>query len=236
MTVEAVYRDTRRDTNDLEARVLVVEDDSKVGAAVVAGFRKEGYDVELITRVELARDVDPARYAAIVLDLHLPDGDGIELLLQYRSRTSSPIIVLSAKSELRDRLHAFSCGAADFVPKPFFIEELLARVETRTARSSSPRQRIPLTDDGLVELDRGERALYIDGKLVPATAVEINTLVYLVDRRGRAVSRVDLAEAALSTSNRDTRTVDSHVARLRKKLGPAGARVNTVWGIGYRFD
>src|SRR5262249_48654031 len=143
--------------------------------------------------------------------------------------------VLTAKTALADRLRAFELGAADFVAKPFWIEELAARIRSRLRLVDEQPNRVVKWEG--VTLDLDARAVTVEGRMAPLTPTEFAVLAFLVERRGRAVSRSVLAEQALSfLEEPDVRTVDSHVARLRKKLGAGSAAIATVWGIGYRFE
>jgi DNA-binding response OmpR family regulator len=219
------------------ARVLVIEDDPSVAAGIVRGLRGAGFAVELASRGD-----DGARLAlanapdVIVLDLLLPEQSGFAVLEQIQGRCTAPVLVLTARTELADRLKCFALGAADFVAKPFFVEELVARIRLRLgARVEGPR-RVVRWGDAAVDLDA--RTVRVGGVEATLTRHELDVLAYLVERPGRAVSRAQLAErAALPFGDRDARTVDTHVARVRKKLGAtAAAAIVTVWGIGYRFD
>ncbi len=223
--------------NDRRTRVLVVEDDPSMASGIVRGLRAAGFDVELATRGD-----DGARLAlagapdAVVLDLLLPEQSGFAVLEALQGRCVAPVLVLTARTELADRLKCFALGAADFIGKPFFVEELVARICSRLRLpEGAPRRAMKWSD---VEID-------LDGRTVHAGAVEANltrnefdVLAYLVERPGRAIPRSQLAErTSLPTAERDARTIDTHVARIRKKLGPAAAAaIVTVWGIGYRFD
>jgi two-component system OmpR family response regulator len=218
-------------------RVLVVEDDPQMAAGIVRGLRAAGFEVELATRgdegarMALAREPD-----MIVLDLLLPEQTGFAVLEQLQGRCKAPVLVLTARAELADRLACFDLGAADFMAKPFFIEELVARIRSRTrARPEAPR-RVVRWANASVDLDG--RLAQVDGAAVSLTRHELDVLAYLIERPGRAVSRAQLAERADTPfEDRDARTVDTHVARVRKKLGTrAAAAIVTVWGIGYRFE
>ncbi|WP_434422247.1 response regulator transcription factor [Nannocystis pusilla] len=172
----------------------------------------------------------------MVLDLMLPELGGFEVLELWRGRLSTPVIVLSARTELDARLQAFAGGAVDYLPKPFWIEELLARVRARLRLPDAAAPTRTFGWDGAL-LDLDARTVTLAGEPLGLTAHEFNVLLYLVERPARAITRRQLAEAALPAGgDRSERTVDSHVARIRRKLGPAGARIATVWGIGYRFD
>jgi DNA-binding response OmpR family regulator len=217
--------------------VLVVEDDPATAAGLVNGLRKAGFEVELASdgtagaRAALATPPD-----VIVLDLLLPGQSGFEVLEQLRSRASVPVIVLTALSDLSDRLRCFELGAADYVPKPFWVEEVVARIRSRLAlRTARPSRLIRWAD---AEVDLDARTARVAGARVPLTKHEFHVLAYLLERRGRAVSRAHLLDHALDPfEERSDRTLDSHIARIRKKLGAeAACAIVTVWGVGYRFD
>ncbi len=169
----------------------------------------------------------------------LPARGGFEVLATWRGRSSTPVIVLTARTDLESRLRAFELGAVDYLPKPFWIEELVVRIRARLrighAGVAAPARAVRWDD---VVLDLDARAVHVAGAPLALTAHEFNVLSYMVERPGRAVTRRQLAEAALpAAGDRSDRTVDSHIARIRRKLGrPGGARLATVWGIGYRFD
>jgi len=217
--------------------ILIVEDDSGVVQGLVRGLKQAGFRTSLsmtgsdgLDRI-LAEDFD-----LVLLDLMLPERSGFEVLDAVRARASVPIIVLSALTDLPSRLMSFENGAVDFVPKPFFLEELIARIRSRLDRGlSAERRLLPLAD---TVLDLDARVVRRDGENLGLTGFEFNVLALLRQRAGRAQSRSQIANEALSEDGDcNDRTVDSHVSRIRKKLGPeAAARIKTVWGIGYRCD
>jgi DNA-binding response OmpR family regulator len=217
-------------------RVLVVEDDASTAAGIVRGLRGAGMDVDLSTGgADGARRILADRYDIVVLDLMLPQQSGFDVLERVRHRASLPVIVLTARTDLPDRLRAFELGAADFMTKPFWIEELVARIRSRLRLADERPKRIVRWES--VALDLDARTATVEGRQAPLTPTEFAVLAFLVERRGRAVSRTVLAEQALaSLEEPDARTVDSHVARLRKKLGSGATAIATVWGIGYRFE
>jgi two-component system OmpR family response regulator len=218
-------------------RLLVVEDDAGVAGGIVRGLRASGFEVELATNgLDGAKKALEGGFSAIVLDLMLPQQSGYSVLEQLHGRISAPILVLTAKSDLADRLRCFGLGAADFITKPFWIEELVARLHTRLRINSTAPKRVVRWSD--VELDLDSRVVTVDGADAGFTRNEFDLLAHLVERQGRAISRAQLAEHALTPfEQRDARTVDSHIARIRRKLGAeGGTRVATVWGIGYRFE
>lgn len=216
--------------------ILVAEDDPSLAAAIVRNLRKAGFEVDLVTRGDhAATAADDGRFALVVLDLMLPELDGFAVLERIRARSNVPVIVATARTELPDRLRSFELGAVDFLPKPFWMEELVARVRTRLQLTAARESRTVTWDD--IVVDRDARTVVAAGTPVALTPNELDLLVFLVERPGRAVSRAQLAESVLSSvSDVDERTVDSHISRVRKKLGTAGERIVTVRGVGYRFD
>jgi DNA-binding response OmpR family regulator len=217
-------------------RVLVVEDEATVAATLVQGMRAEGFAVYLATRgeegVRLAF-ADPPD--AIVLDLILPDRSGFEVLEQIQGRCAAPVLVLTGRLELQDRLRCFELGAADYVAKPFYFEELVARIRSRLRAREGVTPRVVSWADIVVDLDA--RTVLVAGGPVSLTRSEFDILAYLLERPRLVASRRILAKrTALSLGEPDVRTVDVHVARVRKKLGDAASAIVTVWGIGYRFD
>jgi DNA-binding response OmpR family regulator len=219
----------------VDPSLLVVEDDPRVAGELVRGLKAAGFRVELATRGAL---VVPAviggSFDALILDWMLPDASGEDLLRAVTQRRRLPVLVLTARTDLATRLRAFDAGAVDFLGKPFFIEELIARLRARIGAPPAPEELVVFLD---VTLDlRARRVRGPEGDIA-LTRHELDILAYLAARPGRAISRAHLAEHALSSADGcEPRTIDSHVSRLRRKLGAAGAAIAPVWGIGYRFD
>lgn len=217
--------------------LLVVEDDPTVAASLVRGLRAAGFEVELVTDGALAREaLARKRPELMLLDLMLPRVSGFELLESLEGPARPPVIALTAATNLEERLRCFELGVVDYVPKPFFLEELVARIRARLRLvDEAPRRLIRW---GGVELDLDGPHVRVEGSPVALTPQEMAVLAHLAQRPGRAVTREQLAENASALGHApEPRTIDTHVARLRKKLGERGAAaVVTVWGIGYRFD
>jgi len=217
-------------------RILVIEDDHAIAEGILRGLKSAGFSVELARNgkrgAQLLRDHS---FDLVVLDLMLPETDGFELLEEWRQQSGPPVIVLTALTDLVARLRVFDSGAVDYLPKPFWIEELVARIRTRLQLGQVTAPRRIVWDDTVLDLDA--RTVTVEGTAVSLTSAELGILTFLVERPGRAISRSQLAEAAMSQDGeRFDRTIDSHVARIRRKLGRSAARIVTVWGIGYRFD
>ena len=218
-------------------RVLVVEDDHAIGREVVRALKRASYRVELATNGLTGQErALSGEFDLVVLDLGLPGRDGLDVLDSCQSRLSTPIIVLTAQTSVHTRLDAFERGADDYLPKPFFTEELLARVRARL-RAPPPQLRRAVSFAGAT-VDLDARTVEVGGEPADLTACEFNLLAHLLSRPGRPASRSQLLDAALDPGGDVTeRTVDSHMARIRKKLGPgAAAHVETVFRVGYRFN
>lgn len=228
--------DANRHSGEMTERrkVLVVEDDPSIAAVVVRALFHAGFDVELASdgRVGVEKGADP-HVALIVLDLMLPEIDGLEVLQRLRARTTAPILVVTARTELSVRVAVFKEGAVDYLPKPFFVEELLARVHARLGGGADGGDSLAF---GPLALDRTRREVAIDGVPISLTPTEFSLFEALTRRPGRAASRGELALALTDPDEASPRHLDAHFARLRKKLGSFGTAIVTVWGHGYRFD
>ncbi len=222
-------------------RLLVVEDDTGIAAMLSRGLRREGFEVELRQNGEgIARVVRLFEPHCVVLDLMLPGADGFQVLSEIRTVAAVPVIVLTARSQLGDRLRSFELGAADFIPKPYFFEEVVARIRARlpTAQGAASEETICF---GAVVVDVAARTVRVEGAEVGFTRVEFDLLSHLLVRPRKLVSREHLSSCAVPDDDeeggRSERTVDVHMSRIRRKLGESGARhIVTVRGLGYRFD
>jgi len=213
-------------------RILLVEDDEKLGAQIVGHLEGAGFEPVWIRDGAEARAVGPDAFALLILDLMLPGTYGLDLLKLYRRTSDVPILILSARQDTSDKVRALKLGADDYVTKPFWPEELLARVRARLRRPDIRRGDGPVRV-GSIALDVQRRSVEVDGAPVELTRVEFELLGALMRRPGSAMTRRALVEAALEAGTE--RTLDVHVSRLRKKLGDAGRQIVTVWGIGYKI-
>jgi DNA-binding response OmpR family regulator len=219
--------------------ILVVDDDAKIVRLVQTYLEREGH------RVTTAHDgrsalasiaLDPPQL--VVLDLMLPEVDGLSVLRAVRRRDHTPVVVLSARGTARDRVEGLEEGADDYVPKPFSPAELVLRVR-RLLRAPEPvAERQPIRLGSLV-LDRDRYEVSVEGRPVPLTRIEFALLSALVEAGGRVLSREQLLDAVHGTDEAFVmdRTVDAHVRRLRRKLGDDAQNprfVATVRGVGYR--
>jgi two-component system response regulator MtrA len=216
-------------------RVLVVEDDERLARQVVACLRDGGFEPTWVKDGEEALAANPLAYALIVLDLMLPGAHGLDVLKRVRREGEVPVLVLSARNDTADKVRALELGADDYLTKPFWPEELLARVHARLRRPVM--QRSGLIEIGDLALDPEGRRVTVRGDAVDLTKVEFDLLAALARRPGAAITRAWLVENVLDPERDGTeRTLDVHVSRLRKKLGTAGGLVATVWGVGYKLE
>lgn len=221
---------------DSVRKIVVVEDDPFIGGSIVRSLVRFGFDVELAT--DGIRGVEAAvrpDVALVVLDLMLPELDGLDAIARIRARSSTPILVVSARTELEARVAVFEAGAVDYLPKPFFVEELLVRIQARLGQKSGDVEPEPEAYGALC-IDWTGREVRVDDVRVALTPTELNLFRTLVRRPGRAFSRSELTLALVDPEEASPRQLDAHLARLRKKLGRYGTSIVTVWGHGYRFD
>jgi two-component system phosphate regulon response regulator PhoB len=221
------------------ARILVVEDEADIREVLEYNLKREGHDVVLAgTAKDGLRFARERRPDLVLLDLMLPDGSGTELCkaMQLDPATRGVrVLMLTAKSEEVDRVIGFEIGADDYVVKPFSVRELLLRVNAVLRRSTSEEDG-ETTHFGMLRVDRGAHRVWVDNDEIELTALEFKLLLTLHDRRNRVQTRdALLSDVWRIDADVTTRTVDTHVKRLREKLGRAGTYVQTVRGVGYRF-
>ncbi|NOZ87264.1 MAG: response regulator transcription factor [Deltaproteobacteria bacterium] len=218
------------------AVVLVIEDDKALGEQIETVLKEAGYEVtwkpDGLLGLKAVKEIEPDM---VVLDIMLPKMDGFAVLSRIRDFSSVPVIILTALSEGEDKVRGLDLGADDYLTKPFWMEELLARIRARLRRPNLAQdENIFSFGDVVVEPDA--RRVEVHGKPAELTRVEFDLLLYLLQRPGRAITREHLVEAALEPEKEGTyRTLDTHFSRIRKKLGSSGGYIKTVWGIGYRF-
>lgn len=215
-------------------KILVVEDDDKLGAEIASLLREQEFEVEWVREGSAAQWVEVQDYDLVVLDLMLPGVHGFDLLKKYREKSDVPVIILTARKETHDKLRGFELGGDDYMTKPFWPEELVARVAARLRRPVL--KRAASVEIGELSLDTQARVVRVSGEEVELTKVEFEILSELARRPGVAITRGQLVERALpEESEGGERTLDVHVSRLRKKLGESAGHIKTVWGIGYKL-
>jgi DNA-binding response OmpR family regulator len=217
--------------------ILVVEDEANIASFVAMYLKKAGYDVRIAGSGSDA--LAKATYdgpALIVLDLMLPDIDGIDVCRRIRQRSDIPILMLTARDDDVDKIIGLEAGADDYLTKPFNPRELIARVKTVLRRSAPKRRELEsgYLEQGRLRIDAGRREVTVGGDEVQLAPKEFDLLWELLDHRGLVLTRDQLLERVWGyTFAGDTRTVDVHVGQLRRKLGES-CPIVTVWGVGYK--
>ncbi len=224
------------------SRILVIEDERDLQQILAYNLRREGHEVwqalEGSEGLRLARAHAPE---LVLLDLMLPDLPGTEVCKALKADAGTreiPVLMLTAKGEEIDRVLGFELGAEDYVVKPFSVRELLLRIQAilrrvQTAKSPEPEDTLTF---GRLRIDHGAHRTWVDGQEIQLTAIEFRLLGLLHERRNRVQTRAALLEDVWGLqADTETRTVDTHVKRLREKLGAAESYIETVRGVGYRF-
>jgi len=220
------------------AHILVVEDEPDLAALVAFNLRAANFEVEIAPTGEKALDL-AARTTPhlIILDLMLPDISGVEVCRAVKRRTPAvPVVMLTAKKEESDRLAGFQSGAEDYIVKPFSVLELVLRVKAILRRAGVSGSEAANISFGTLALDLAEHRCTVDGNEVPLTVLEFRLLHHLLSRLGQVQSRRQLLEEVWNLQGSlETRTIDTHINRLRQKLGQASDYLETVRGVGYRI-
>jgi two-component system, OmpR family, phosphate regulon response regulator PhoB len=237
-------------TRSGKRRVLVVEDEADIRDMLAYNLRQEGYDVASAETGSTAlEEVTQFGPDLIILDLMLPDISGVEVCRRIRGgdRPQPAVIMLTAKAEEIDRVVGFEVGADDYVVKPFSVRELLLRVRARlqeaSSRTGAPAGLPEATPGprrfsvGTLSIDADSHRVSVEGREIPVSLLEMQLLLHLAQAQGTVCSRRDLLTRVWKYSPGVTsRTVDTHVKRLRDKLGGAGHLIRTIRGIGYRLS
>jgi two-component system response regulator PhoP len=218
-------------------RILLVEDQPLIGKAIKLGLSEEGFAVDWVTNIEdglhLARELE---FDSVVLDLMLPDGSGLDLLRELRTKDNmTPVLILTAKDTIQDKIDGFARGTDDYLTKPFVFEELLGRVRALTRRRYQFHGN--KIDLGALRIDLIGRTAHTNGKDIGLTSKEFSILELLLLNRSKILSRIKLTEHLYSedTEIAASNVIDVFINKLRRKLeaAKAGFKVETVRGEGY---
>ncbi|MGZ8236640.1 MAG: response regulator [Methylobacter sp.] len=216
-------------------RLLLVEDDEILGDGLVEGLKMEGYAVDWLTNGKLADEaLKTNSYELVVLDLNLPDMEGLDILKALRGRKDeTPVMVLTAKDTIPDRVIGLDSGADDFVIKPFELDEVCARLRALARRNEG--RSVPNIEYKGIVLDPASRQVTWNDEKIDLSQKEFEILSFLMSNIGRVISRARLEESMYSwDSDVESNTVEVHIHHLRKKLDPSIIR--TVRGVGYIID
>ncbi|MDD3240416.1 MAG: response regulator transcription factor [Lachnospira sp.] len=219
-------------------KVLMVDDESRMRKLVSDFLTRKNYEVieagdgeEAIDKFYADKDI-----SLVILDVMMPKMDGWETCRQIRRDSKVPIIMLTAKGEERDELQGFDCGADEYIAKPFSPKILTARVDALVRRVYSM-DSSECTEIGGIEIDKAAHIVRVDGQEIDLSYKEFELLTYFVENKGIALSREKILNNVWNYDYfGDARTIDTHVKKLRKKMGEKGDYIKTIWGMGYKFE
>ena len=227
----------------MKNKILIIEDEPDIRTTLEYNLRKDDFDVIGVGSLGEARAaINSSSFSMILLDLMLPDGSGLDLCREIKGNkelSSTPIIILTAKDDEVDKVVGFELGADDYVTKPFSVRELILRIKAVLKRGVAPKAELVEVERqfGDLTIDVDSHEVFVNSVQVTLTALEFRLLKQLVDRRGRVQSRDQLLSDVWGySSDVTTRTVDTHIKRLREKLGTMGKYIQTIRGVGYKFS
>ena len=225
----------------MSQKILIIEDEPDIRKTLEYNITREGYEAISASSLSEGRQkLESDSFTLLLLDLMLPDGSGLDLfreLKQDKSLSTMPVIILTAKDDEVDKVVGFELGADDYVTKPFSVRELILRVKAVLKRGERKSDNMEVQRQfGELKIDVDSHEVFVNDDHVSLTALEFKLLRQLVDRRGRVQSRDQLLSDVWGySSDVTTRTVDTHIKRLREKLGDMGKYVQTIRGVGYKF-
>lgn len=219
-------------------KILVVDDESRMRKLVRDFLEKQNFDVLEAGDGSEALDIffEHQDIALIILDVMMPKMDGWQVCREVRGYSKVPIIMLTARSDERDELQGFELGVDEYISKPFSPKILVARVEAILRRTNQVSDEEALEYGGIA-IDKAAHVVTIDGNLVDLSYKEFELLSYFMENKGIALSREKILNSVWNYDYfGDARTIDTHVKKLRSKLGEKGELIKTVWGMGYKFE
>ncbi len=219
-------------------KILVVDDESRMRKLLKDFLSMQGYEVLEAENGSVAVDLFFATQdiALVILDVMMPVMDGWQACREIRNYSKVPIIMLTAKGDERDELQGFQLGVDEYITKPFSPKILVARVEAILRRTSQTGEADTLEYEGIV-LDKTAHVVTINGENIDLSFKEFELLAYFMENKGVALSRDKILNSVWNYDYfGDARTIDTHVKKLRSKMGGSGDRIKTVWGMGYKFE
>lgn len=217
--------------------ILVVDDEARMRKLVKDFLVKNNMDVVEAADGEEAITIffQEKNFDLVILDVMMPKMDGWEVLKTIREYSQVPVIMLTAKGEEQDEMQGFAAGADDYVTKPFSPKLLVARIEAILRRNSSATSEV--MHAGKIELDKSAHSVRVDGKEIDLSYKEFELLAYFIENQGIALSREKILNHVWNYDYfGDARTIDTHVKKLRSKLGDCQNYIHTIWGMGYKFE
>ncbi|MBY0759205.1 response regulator transcription factor [Sellimonas caecigallum] len=221
-----------------QIKILVVDDESRMRKLVRDFLEREGYEVLEAGNGMEAMDIfyENKDLSLLILDVMMPKMDGWEVCREIRKESKVPIIMLTARGEERDELNGFELGVDEYISKPFSPKILVARVNALLRRTSGLSMDEILRAGG-IEIDKAAHIVKIDDQVIDLSFKEFELLTYFVENQGIALSREKILNNVWNYDYfGDARTIDTHVKKLRSKLGDKGEYIRTIWGMGYKFE
>ena len=217
-------------------KILIVDDDQNICELLRLYLAKEGYQPIIATDGEAAvAAFESQKPSLVLLDVMMPKMDGWEVLKTIRKYSQVPVIMLTARGEERDELQGFALGVDEYISMPFSPKILVARVDAILRRSNAAASEV--LDVGGIRIDKAAHQVTIDGKEIELSYKEFELLTYFVENQGIALSREKILNNVWNYDYfGDARTIDTHVKKLRSKLGAKGEFIKTIWGMGYKFE
>ena len=218
--------------------ILIVDDESRMRKLLSDFLVKTGYNVLEAENGRQALDIfyKEKDLSLMILDVMMPEMDGWEVCREIRKTSSLPIIMLTARAEEKDELLGFKLGVDEYISKPFSPKILVARVEAILRRTSDVTGE-DLIECGAIRVDQTAHMVYVDGETIELSVKEFELLVYFMENKGIALSREKILNSVWNYDYfGDARTIDTHVKKLRSKLGARGNYIHTIWGLGYKFE
>lgn len=219
-------------------KILVVDDESRMRKLVKDFLVKNNYEVVEAEDGSAALDIffEQKDIALVILDVMMPKMDGWEVCREIRAYSKVPIIMLTAKGDERDELQGFQLGVDEYISKPFSPKILVARVEAILRRTSQMNAE-EIIQAGGIQMNKAAHIVMIDGKQVDLSYKEFELLAYFMENKGLALSREKILNSVWNYDYfGDARTIDTHVKKLRSKMGSKGELIKTIWGMGYKFE
>ena len=219
-------------------KILVIDDESRMRKLVRDFLSKKGYDVLEASNGEEAMDIfySDKEIGLLILDVMMPKMDGWEVCREVRKTSKVPIIMLTAKADERDELLGFELGVDEYVTKPFSPKILVERVEAILRRSNMGNNDGIITV-GDIRMDKNAHEVFVEGKPIELSFKEFELLAYFIENQGIALSRERILNNVWNYDYfGDARTIDTHVKKLRNKMGEQGKYIKTIWGMGYKFE
>lgn len=219
-------------------KILVVDDESRMRKLVKDFLVKQNYEVLEAGDGSEALDIffDDQNIALIILDVMMPKMDGWQVCREVRNYSRVPIIMLTARADERDELQGFELGVDEYIAKPFSPKILVARVEAILRRTNQVTENEVLSYGG-ISIDQAAHVVTIDGKAIDLSFKEFELLTYFMENKGIALSREKILNSVWNYDYfGDARTIDTHVKKLRSKMGEKGEYIKTIWGMGYKFE